>query len=199
MKLALYARVSTNDQDCAMQLREMREYATRQGFECEEYIDKGVSGAKANRPALKRLMNDARLKRFDAVITWKLDRFGRSLQQLIENVQLLDSYGVRFISLTQGIDTDQRNPCGRLLLHIMGALAEFERETIIERVRCGIANAKASGIHCGRPQRIFRRDEAIKLHAAGASIREIAAQMDVSPMTIQRCIKTPSALAAGSR
>ena len=182
-----------------MQLREMHEYAARNGFDYQEYIDKGISGTKANRPALKRLMVDARLKRFDAVVTWKLDRFGRSLQQLIENVQLLDSYGVRFISLTQGIDTDQRNPCGRLLLHILGALAEFERDTIVERVRCGIANAKASGVHCGRPQRVFRRDEAVRLHKAGASIREIASKMDVSAMTIQRCIKTPVATPANSR
>ncbi len=182
-----------------MQLREMREYAARQGFEFEEYIDKGISGAKANRPALKRLMADARLKRFDAVVTWKLDRFGRSLQQLIENVQLLDTYSVRFISLTQGIDTDQRNPCGRLLLHILASLAEFERDTIIERVRCGIKNAKASGTHCGRPRLVFQRDEAMKLYADGVSLRDIAAKMDVSAMTIQRCIKTPAATAANSR
>lgn len=176
-----------------MQLRELREYVARQGWSTHhEYIDHGVSGMKASRPALNRLMADARQKRFDIVLVWKLDRFGRSLQQLIENVQHLDSAGIRFISLTQAIDTDSRNPCGRLLLHLLGAMAEFERETIVERVRAGIATAKAQGKHCGRPAKVFRRDQAIKLHAGGESIRAIAAKMGVSAMTVQRCIKSPA-------
>jgi putative DNA-invertase from lambdoid prophage Rac len=192
MKAALYARVSTNDQDCSMQLRELREYCARQHWDVfHEYVDKGISGAKANRPALKRLMADARQRHFDGVLVWKLDRFGRSLQQLIENVQALDSYSVRFVSTTQGIDTDQRNPCGRLLLNILGSLAEFERDTILERVRSGIANAKANGVHCGRPRKVFRRDEAKRLYAGGMSIRSIAKKLGVSVMTIQRCTKTP--------
>ena len=182
-----------------MQLRELRDYCARQHWDVhQEYVDKGVSGAKANRPALKRLMTDARLRHFDGVMVWKLDRFGRSLQQLIENVQALDSYGVRFISSTQGIDTDQRNPCGRLLLNILGSLAEFERDTILERVRSGIANAQAKGVHCGRPRKVFRRDEARRLHAAGVSIRDIAEKFGVSPMTVQRCTKTPDASAVNA-
>lgn len=133
MNIAIYARVSTTDQNCAMQLRELRDYAGRQGWQVfQEYLDHGISGAKATRPALGRLMADARMKRFDAVVVWKIDRFGRSVSQLVENVQLLDSCGVRFIAITQGIDTDQRNPCGRLLLHILASLAEFERETILD-------------------------------------------------------------------
>lgn len=106
-----------------MQPRELREYAARQGWTVDgEYIDHGVSGANADRPALKSLMSDARLKRFSAVVVWKLDRFGRSVQQLIENVQTLDALGVRFVAPNQAIDTDQLNPAGRLLLHSDGSV-----------------------------------------------------------------------------
>jgi DNA invertase Pin-like site-specific DNA recombinase len=176
-----------------MQIRELREYISRQRWTTyNEYVDKGISGAKANRPALKRLMSDARMKRFDVVLVWKLDRFGRSIQQLIENVQALDGYGVRFVSLTQAIDTDQKNPCGRLLLHILASLAEFERETILERVSAGLANARANGVVLGRPRKVFKRGEAKRLYNEGLSIRQIADKMGVSAMTIQRCIKNPS-------
>lgn len=168
-----------------MQLHELRDFASRYDWQIHhEYVDSGVSGAKAKRPALKKLMGDARLKLFDAVLVWKLDRFGRSLPQLIENVQLLDSYGIRFLAVTQGIDTDRQNPCSRLLLHILGSMAEFERETILERVRAGIATAKASGKHCGRPQRVFRRDEAIQLKKEGLSYRAIAKKLGVPTMTV---------------
>jgi putative DNA-invertase from lambdoid prophage Rac len=185
MNTAIYARVSTEDQACAMQLRELREYAARCGWMVGgEYVDRGVSGAKANRPALKKLMNDARMRRFDAVIVWKLDRFGRSVQQLIENVQALDRSGVRFVSVTQGIDTDEKNPCGRLLLHLLASLAEFERETILERVRAGIANAKAEGKHCGRPARVFDRAKAMELRNGGLSWRVIAKKLHVPVMTV---------------
>ena len=190
MKIAIYARVSTADQDCAMQLRELREYSSRQNWQVfQEYIDHGISGAKATRPALKRLISDAQMKRFDAVIVWKLDRFGRSIQQLIENVQLLDSLTVRFIAVTQGIDTDQRNPAGRLLLHLLASVAEFERETILERVLAGISAAKAAGKHCGRPRRAFRRDHAIQLRAEGVSWRAIAAKLDVPVSTVMDAVR----------
>jgi DNA invertase Pin-like site-specific DNA recombinase len=190
MRIAVYARVSTTDQDCSMQLRELRDYAGRQGWPVfQEYIDHGISGAKAVRPALDRLMADARLKQFHAVVVWKIDRFGRSLSQLVGNVQLLDSYGVRFIAATQGIDTDQRNPTGRLLLHILASLAEFERETILERVHAGIAAAKAKGKHCGRPNRTFRRDEAVRLRNDGMSWRKIAAQLDVPVSTLMDSVR----------
>jgi putative DNA-invertase from lambdoid prophage Rac len=186
MNIAIYARVSTSDQDCSMQLRELRDYAGRQGWQVfQEYVDDGISGAKATRPALDRLMSDAAQKRFDAVVVWKIDRFGRSVGQLVQNVQLLDkTYGVRFIAITQGIDTDQRNPTGKLLLHILAALAEFERETILERVHAGIAAAKANGTHCGRPLRTFRRDEAARLRNEGMSWRAIAAKLDVPVSTL---------------
>jgi putative DNA-invertase from lambdoid prophage Rac len=199
LKIGIYARVSTTDQDCAMQLAELRSYAGRQDWEVfAEYVDHGISGVKAKRPALTRLMADARMKHFDAVIVWKLDRFGRSIQQLIENVQLLDSLNVRFIAVTQGIDTDQRNPAGRLLLHLLASVAEFERETTLERVHAGISAAKAAGKHCGRPQRVFRRDEAVRLREGGLSYRAIAAKLDVPVMTVTDAVRKGGHLSPSS-
>jgi DNA invertase Pin-like site-specific DNA recombinase len=146
IKTALYARVSTADQDCTVQLRELREYSERRGFTiAEEYVDQGVSGTRASRPALDRLMRDAAERRFDAVIVWKIDRFGRSVLHLSQQLAALDSYGVRFIATSQALDTDHRNPTSRLLLQILSSVAEFERELIAERTRaagCGGAGKR---------------------------------------------------------
>jgi putative DNA-invertase from lambdoid prophage Rac len=164
MIAALYARVSTADQNCEMQLRELREYLDRRGWESAgEYVDTGYSGAKASRPELDRLMKDARRRRFDAVVVWKLDRWGRSLTHLVQSLQELTGVGVRFIAMTQNIDTDESNPMARLLLHLMGAFAEFERSMIQERTVAGVRAAKARGAVLGRPRRVFRRDEVVRL------------------------------------
>ena len=134
MECAVYARVSTTDQDCSMQVKELREYCLRRGWKIQgEYIDTGWSGAKAQ---LDMLMKAARVRKFDAVVVWKLDRWGRSIAHLIASLRELASLGVRFVAATQNIDTDESNPMARLLLHIMGAFAEFEREIIRERVKC---------------------------------------------------------------
>ena len=180
---AVYVRVSTQDQNNEMQLFELREYAARMGWKTLEYSDK-TSGTKAKRPGLDRLMADARARKFDVVIVYKLDRFARSLTQLINNIQLLDSFAVRFICVTQGIDTDKNNPVSRLMLHIFGAFAEFERGIIVERVKSGIAEAQRRGKHCGRSKRVFRRDEAFELRSQGLSLRAIAAKMNVPFTTI---------------
>ena len=160
MKAAIYARVSTSDQNCEMQLRELREYLGRRGWGAAgEYVDTGFSGSKASGPQLDRLMADARRRRFDAVVVWKLDRWGRSLAHLVQSVQELSALGIRFVAVTQNIDTDESNPMARLLMHLMGAFAEFERELIRDRVNAGIRNARAQGKQLGRPRRVFRRDE----------------------------------------
>ena len=174
-----------------MQSHELREYAARMGWQIVEYSDK-ISGTKAKRPGLDALMADARLKKIDIVLVWKLDRFARSLQQLIQNIQSLDSYGVRFICTTQGIDTDQNNPVSRLMLHIFGAFAEFERSIIVERVRAGMAQAKRKGKHCGRPAPIWRRDEAVELREQGLSFRQIAARLNRPEASVRRAIKSAS-------
>jgi DNA invertase Pin-like site-specific DNA recombinase len=190
IKAGIYARVSTDDQSHSMQTHELMEYVVRMGWvPIDIYTDK-ISGAKARRPGLERLMADARLKKIDVVLVWKLDRFARSLSQLIANIQLLDSYGVRFVCVTQGIDTDQNNPISRLMLHIFGAFAEFERAIIAERVRSGMAQAKREGSHCGRPTAIWRRDEAFELRAQGLSLRQIAAKLGRPETSIRRALKS---------
>ena len=168
-----------------MQLRELRDYAARRGLEVvAEYVDTGQSGAKASRPELDRLMADARTRRFDAVLVWKLDRWGRSVAHCIRSIQELFSLGIRFLAATQNIDTDDTNPSSRFLLHIFAAFAELEREMIRERVISGIRNAKINGKSLGRPKRVFRRDEAISLRASGMSWRQIARQLNVPMATV---------------
>jgi DNA invertase Pin-like site-specific DNA recombinase len=118
VKAAIYARVSTTDQNCELQLRELQSYADRQGWAIVETYRDIMSGAKANRPDLNRLILDARARKFDCLLVWKLDRFGRSLVDCLNNIRTLEDYGIRFIAVTQGLDTDQRNPASRFLLHV---------------------------------------------------------------------------------
>lgn len=189
LQAAIYARVSTQDQNCEMQVRELREYCERRGWALvAEYVDTGWSGAKASRPELDRLMRDARQRRFDCVLVWKLDRWGRSLVQSLQSVQELASMGVRFIAVTQQIDTDQSNPMSRFMLHIFGAFAEFEREMIRERVCAGVRNAKRKGRQLGRKRVVFDRHKATEMHQAGASVRQIAACLGVGAGTIHRVL-----------
>lgn len=185
---AIYARVSSEDQNYQMQLVEVRQYAERMGWEIVEYTEKMSSVKK--RPVLDRLMNDARLKKVDVVLVWKLDRFGRSVKNLVDNILLLDSYGVRLISVTQGIDTDQKNPTSRLLIHILAAVAEFERAIIVERVTAGMKEAKRAGKHCGRPTKIWRRDHALELQKKGLSLRQISAELGIPLTSVRRGLKS---------
>ena len=184
---AIYARVSSLDQDYSMQLTEVRAYAERMGWAVVEYAEK-MSAAK-KRPVLAKLMDDARLKKIDIVLVWKLDRFGRSVSNIIENILQLDSFGVRLIAVTQGIDTDQKSPASRLMIHVLAAVAEFERSMIIDRVRSGMAEAKRAGKHCGRPAPIWNRDEARQLRDAGLSWRVIAARIGQPEASIRRALK----------
>ena len=122
-RCALYARVSTSDQNCEMQLRELREYCQRRGWHVAgEYVDTGYSGSKASRPELDKLMHDARQRKIDAVLVWKLDRWGRSLAHSIQSIQELDSLGVRFVATTQNIDTDERTQCPIHASYLRGCL-----------------------------------------------------------------------------
>jgi DNA invertase Pin-like site-specific DNA recombinase len=169
MRAAIYARVSTvNGQSPEMQLSDLREYASRRGWEVfAEYIDSGVSGAKESRPELNRLMVDAHRRHFDVVLCWKVDRFGRSLKHLVNALADLDSYGIAFVSLRDNLDLS--TPSGRLMFQIIGAMAEFERSLIQERVRAGLRNAKLRGKTLGRPRRIVNGDEMARLREQGAS------------------------------
>lgn len=168
-----------------MQLKELREYVARHGWKIVgEYVDTGFSGSKASRPALDRLMADAAQRKFDCVLVWKLDRFGRSVLNLSQQLTALTSNGVRFIATTQGLDTDQSNPTAALLLHILSAVAEFERSMIRERTLSGIKAAQDAGKIVGRPKRIFRRDEVVRLRdQESLSWRAIGKQLGIPAMT----------------
>src|SRR5579872_501051 len=187
VRAAIYARVSTTDQNCEMQVSELREYAARRGWKVSgEYVDTGWSGAKASRPELNRLMKDAAMRRFDAVMVWKLDRFGRSVRNCLDGIEALRAHGVRFLAVSQSIDTDESNPTARLLLHILASVAEFEREMIRERVCAGVRNAKAKGKRLGRKRVVFDRVRASEMNTRGASLREIASALQVGRGTVHR-------------
>jgi DNA invertase Pin-like site-specific DNA recombinase len=148
LRAAVYARVSTFHQEPENQLQELRRYVAARGWESAvEYVDHGVSGAKDFRPALDRLLKDARRRKFDVVVTSKLDRLGRNLKHLITLLDDLQALGVAFVSLGEGIDAT--TPAGRLQMHVLGAIAEFERGRTVERVRAGLARVKAQGKRLG--------------------------------------------------
>jgi DNA invertase Pin-like site-specific DNA recombinase len=188
-RVALYARVSTlhGQQDPEMQLSELREYASRRNLSIhEEYVDQGVSGSKESRPALNRLMADAQRCRFDAVLVWKIDRFGRSLRHLVNSLADLSAFGIAFISLRDNLDLS--TPSGRLMFQIIGAMAEFERALIQERVRAGLRNAKAKGKRIGRPRQQVDASKVLELRAEGLSWRDISRRMKIGLGTVYRAI-----------
>jgi DNA invertase Pin-like site-specific DNA recombinase len=182
--VALYARVSTADQSCDLQLDDLRRYA-KQRFEIiREYIDSGVSGTQRHRPSLDALMLDAHKKRFDVVLVWKFDRFARSLKHLIDSLEDFAARGIDFVSYTEGVDTT--TPSGCLLFHMVGAVAQFERDLIAERVRAGIAHAKAIGKHIGRPRATIDVEQVCKLRNQNLSLRKIAKILNVPVSRVRR-------------
>jgi DNA invertase Pin-like site-specific DNA recombinase len=177
MRAALYARVSTLDQEPENQLEELRRYAAARGWTAQPLIDHGVSGRKESRPALDTTLKEARRRRFDAVVCWRLDRLGRSLKHLISMIDELHALGIAFVSLNEGIDAT--TPAGKLQLHILAAIAEFERARIQERVRAGLARARGQGKRLGRPPK----------HATiGLAVRDAAREWGVSKSTAARWI-----------
>jgi DNA invertase Pin-like site-specific DNA recombinase len=215
VKAAIYARVSTTDQKCEMQLNELREYVLRRGWEnAGEYIDEGWSGAKASRPDFDRLMQDAGKRKFDVVLCWKLDRFGRSLTNCTAALQQLQAHGLRFIATSQNIDTDESNPAARFLLHMLMAAAEFERDLIRERAAAGLKRYRqdygagrvgkethsrsGKDLAVGRPRRVFDRAKVAALRAQGLSYRRIAAKLSLGEGTVRRVLG-PASGPAGAR
>ncbi|MGH9545326.1 MAG: recombinase family protein [Terriglobales bacterium] len=197
-RVALYARVSTSNgqQDPEMQLRELREYAKHRELTIVgEYIDR-MTGSKDSRPALNRLMADAGQRKFDAVLVWKLDRFGRSLRHLVNALAELEALGLTFISLRDNLDLS--TPSGRLMFQIIGAMAEFERSLIQERVKAGLRNARAKGRRLGRPRSAVNESEVLALRNAGASWRTIAKKLGVGIGTAHRIAQSRSKNVCGS-
>src|SRR6201998_1839868 len=169
MRAAIYARVSTNNgQDPHMQIRELREYCGRRGWDIEgEYVDTGVCGAKEHRPRLDALLAACRKRRVDAVVVYRYDRFARSLRQLVNALEEFRSLGIEFISLHEGVDTS--TPNGRLIFGIFASIAEFERELIRDRVKSVISAARSKGKSLGRPRVNVDSARIAALRDSGAS------------------------------
>jgi DNA invertase Pin-like site-specific DNA recombinase len=181
-RAAVYMRVSSLDQNPDLQLRELRQYAGRRGWEATEFIDHGVSGAETRRPQLAALTERLKRHEFDTVLVWKFDRVFRSVQHMVEFFELARHLQVEFISLTEQIDTT--TPSGKLVFHVLAAIAEFERELIRERVLAGLQAAKARGVKLGRPQKILDVKRIMEDRRAGRSLSQIARELNVSKTKI---------------
>jgi DNA invertase Pin-like site-specific DNA recombinase len=188
---AVYARVSTlnGNQDPSMQTRELKEYCERRGwqvFDC--YVDNGVSGKKDSRPQLNRMMQDAHERRFDVVVVWRFDRFARSVSHLLRALETFNSLGVQFVSLSEQVDTS--TPTGRMVFTVLGAVAELERNLIVERVRAGLRHARAKGKRLGRPRVDVDATQIESLRASGHSWRTIARTLGLSVGTVHAAART---------
>ena len=188
-KVAIYARVSTDRQTTDSQLHELREFVRRAKWTVYcEYTDTGYSGKNTQRPAFTEMLNDARRRHFDLLLVWKLDRLSRSLRDLITTLDEFGHLGIDFISYDNQLDTS--SPSGKLVFNIIGAVAEFERDIIRERVRAGLANARRNGKKLGRP-RIPQsvRKKAIKLRDRGLSNRAIGKDLRIAESTVRNWLK----------
>jgi DNA invertase Pin-like site-specific DNA recombinase len=177
-RAAIYVRVSTVEQETDLQEHELKEYCERRGWSWVVYRDKGQSGAKNDRPALTAMMSDLRRRKIDVVVVWALDRLARSLKQLLSIAEECRAVGVDLVSLKQNVDTTL--PAGRLTFQVLGAVAEFEREMLRERVKAGMAQARRAGKHIGRPARRKFHEADIErmklLRSQGASVRRLATE-----------------------
>ncbi len=170
-----------------MQLRELREFCQRRGFEiAEEFVDKGISGSRERRPALDKLMVACRKRLVDAVVVYRYDRFARSLRQLVNALEEFRALGIEFISLHEGVDTS--TPNGKLVFGIFASIAEFERELIRDRVRSGLAAARAKGKAIGRPRVPVNALRIASLRGQGRSWAEITRETGISKGTAQRAV-----------
>jgi DNA invertase Pin-like site-specific DNA recombinase len=197
-RAGIYVRVSTNHQETAMQEAELKEYCENRGWTYGVYPDQAKSGAKTDRPELNRMLDDMRKRRIDVIVIWAFDRLARSLKHLLSIAEECQSLGVDLVSLKQNVDTTL--PAGRLTFQILGAVAEFEREMLRERVKAGMAQAKRAGKKVGRPARRQFHSSDIErmraLRAKGTSIRKLAIK---HRMTSQRASDYAPLLNCGTK
>jgi DNA invertase Pin-like site-specific DNA recombinase len=196
-RAALYIRVSTLDQHPETQLYELRQFASQRGFEIvDEYTDHGVTGTKARRPGLERLLKDAHRHRFDVVLVWSCDRVARSTKHFLQVLDELNDLGIQFLSQRETIDTD--GPLGRAIVVIIAAIAELERSLIVERVRAGMRRAKLDGRRIGRTPLDVDRAAIVRDRRTGLSLTLVAKKYGVSRATVCRLVNE-SNIAAASR
>ena len=192
MRVAIYCRVSTEQQNTQLQLNELNTYVAQRGWEVFDIYEEKITGTNSNRPQLKRLFSDAKTSAFDIVLVWKLDRFARSLKDLLNLLETLEEQKIALVSVKDQIDLT--TPAGRLMVQMLGAFAEFEASLIRERVRAGLQNAKRNGKKLGRKK--TRNDGEIQnLRCEGISIRGIASRLGISKASVQRSIACTENLA----
>jgi DNA invertase Pin-like site-specific DNA recombinase len=186
-RVALYLRVSTVDQHPQTQVLDLRQLAGQRGFQIvEEYTDI-ISGAKAKRPGLDRLMADARRGKFDVVVVWAFDRIARSVRHFLEVLDELNHLNLEFISFRENVDTG--GPLGRALIIIIGAIAELERNLIVERVRAGMRRAKLEGRRLGRPPLNVDRNALLRDRSHGQSLAALAKTYQISRASVARVLQ----------
>jgi DNA invertase Pin-like site-specific DNA recombinase len=189
-RAALYVRVSTNEQNTGAQERALREYVQRRGWKLQKiYRDQGLSGTSSKRPAYGELLKDCRRGSIDVLVVWKFDRFARSLNALISGLEMCRSLGIDFVSVTEAVDTSL--PAGELVFQMIGAVAQFERSLIAERVKAGLQNARLSGKLLGRPP--IRRLTRVEVKALrqqrqrqSTPFRKLATKFGISVWTAHR-------------
>lgn len=187
-RAALYLRVSTLDQHAETQQHDLEQLARQRGLEIvERYIDHGISGTKARRPGLDRLLADARRGRFDIVLVWASDRLARSVRHFLEVLDELNRLNIEFVSFREQLDTG--GALGRAVVVIISAIAELERSLIVERVRAGMRRARLEGRHIGRQPLVLDRARILHDHQRGRSLREIAQLHRISRATVSRVLK----------
>lgn len=190
-QVGIYARVSTQDQNIEMQLSDLRRYCTLRGWNIfKEYLDQGISGSKASRPHLDALMTDAKRRSIDIVLVWRFDRFARSSKQLAMALDEFQHLGIDFVSFQEQIDTS--TPMGKMVFTVMGAVAELERNIIIERIHGGLRRAKEKGKTFGRPRVEISPERLSDMQNRGYSIRKMAMALGVPRSTVQDKLKTLS-------
>lgn len=184
-RVAIHVRVSTQDQSVDLQVKELTTYANARGWTIFKIYEDKATGTTGNRPQLKQLMLDAKARKFDLVLCWKLDRFFRSLKELVTALSEFSDLGIQFVSLKDNIDLTTSG--GILLMHLLGAFAEFEANLIRERVRAGVAHSKAKGVKWGRPKEIDP-DKVFRLRQQGMSLNEIAKTLGISKSGVHKTL-----------
>jgi DNA invertase Pin-like site-specific DNA recombinase len=201
-RAVLYMRVSTVDQNPTNQLNELRQFASQRGFQIvNEYTDHGISGTRARRPALDKLLADANRRRFDVVVVWSCDRLARSTRHFLQVLDELNGLGIQFLSQREAIDTD--GVLGRAILTIISAIAELERSLIVERVKAGMRRAKLEGRQIGRARLVVDREQVIHDRRSGMSLTQVARKHSISRASVCRLMKetalTPASPSSGEQ
>jgi DNA invertase Pin-like site-specific DNA recombinase len=187
-KAAIYARVSTRDQHIDTQLLQLREFATRRGFEIvAEYQDVGISGTKAKRPGLDALLRDARQGKVSLVAVAAFDRIARSTKHFLEVIEEFDSLGIEFISAREAVDTS--GPMGRMFVTLLGSIAELERSFIVERIKAGMRRRKLEGLRLGRVPLDIDHDALVSDRLSGMSLTRVAKRYGVSRASVVRFVR----------